>query len=148
MTSLKARALERRQPAYMIRRTQERGRFVAQIAMDGALALAIIICVVAFAASAEPAAAEREQTMSEVGRILVAEHCSGCHAIDKDGDSPVEAAPPLRELYERYSDPALVEAFEEGILTNHPAMPTFRFSHDELRAILSYLQSIQDLQTV
>lgn len=88
------------------------------------------------------------QPVAEAGRRLVAEHCSGCHSIDAEGDSPNPAAPPLRTLAYRYPDEALTKAFEDGLLTAHPQMPHFKFSQSELKAILAYLHSIQEMQGV
>jgi mono/diheme cytochrome c family protein len=52
-------------------------------------------------------------------------------------------APPFRTLSERYPVTALEEAFAEGILVGHPAMPEFRFEPHEIDAIIAYLQSVQ-----
>ncbi len=114
-----------------------------QIFLDVALAIAILLLVLiglnarAFAAGGGPV---------DAGRVIVSEHCSSCHAIGPAGQSPNAAAPPLRKLAERYPDAALTDALEKGLLDNHPAMPTFRFSHDELTAILAYLHSIQEVR--
>jgi mono/diheme cytochrome c family protein len=39
---------------------------------------------------------------------------------------------------------ALEEAFAEGILVGHPAMPQFRFTPAQIDDILAYLQSVQE----
>jgi hypothetical protein len=50
----------------------------------------------------------------------------------------------LRTLSQRYPVDQLEEAFAEGVLTGHPAMPEFRFSPTEVDALLAYIQSIQE----
>jgi mono/diheme cytochrome c family protein len=39
---------------------------------------------------------------------------------------------------------SLEEAFAEGISVGHPAMPQFAFAPDDVRALVAYLQSIQN----
>lgn len=96
--------------------------------------------------SVAAAALVQGQPLVEAGRRVVAEHCSGCHAIGSEGDSPLGAAPPLRELYARYPDETMTEAFKQGLINSHPSMPTFSFGPNELSAILAYLKSIQVVQ--
>jgi mono/diheme cytochrome c family protein len=69
-------------------------------------------------------------------------HCSGCHAIGKTGQSPLAEAPPFRTLHERYPIDDLAEAFAEGIVTGHPAMPEFRLDGDQIDNLLAYLKSL------
>jgi len=80
------------------------------------------------------------------GEVLVQRHCAGCHATGRT-PSRDAAAPPLRDLHRRYEPEMLAEALAEGILTGHPAMPSFRFGPDDVRAIIQYLNSIQSRQT-
>lgn len=77
------------------------------------------------------------------GEALVDRHCGRCHATGLTGKSPEPAAPPFRELHRRYDPDELAEALAEGLLTGHPMMPEFRFSPNDVRAIIDYLKSIQ-----
>lgn len=70
-------------------------------------------------------------------------HCSGCHAVGPAGTSPNTLAPPLREIGQRYPVEQLAEAFAEGIVTAHPAMPQFVLTPDQNRSLIAYLESIQ-----
>lgn len=92
------------------------------------------------AAMLSPASA---QDPAERGRSLVEEECAGCHAIGREGSSPLAAAPPFRTLGRRYPLTDLEEALAEGIVTAHPGMPQFAFEPDDIGAIIAYLQSIQ-----
>lgn len=83
----------------------------------------------------------------ELGRQLVTRNCGMCHAVGVRGDSPNRDAPPFRRLHERMDVEMLGEGLTTGILTQHPAMPEFRFSPHEVIGILRYLQSIQDQRT-
>lgn len=101
--------------------------------------LAALLCLLVTAASAFPA--ERDETNR--GKTLVTEHCSRCHAIGKEGDSPHPVAPAFRTLASRYPIDSLQEALAEGIVSGHPDMPIFVFSPQDVDAIILYLQSIQ-----
>jgi mono/diheme cytochrome c family protein len=93
-------------------------------------------------ALAGPAAAQ-DQAQRDHGAALTQRFCAGCHAIGRNGKSPNPAAPPFRELHRRYSIDNLAEALAEGMLVGHPAMPEFQFQPQDIRAIISYLKSIQ-----
>ena len=96
----------------------------------------LIVASAALATAAHGASPQR-------GAVLVAMHCGGCHATLKQGASPFAAAPPFRELGQRYPVEDLQEALAEGIVTAHPAMPQFRFSPDDVNDIIAYLKTIQ-----
>jgi len=78
------------------------------------------------------------------GRIFAERTCSGCHSIERTGDSPHPDALPFRRLSEHYPVRDLEEAFGEGIFVGHPDMPPFRLSPDEIEDLLDYLEAIQD----
>lgn len=78
-----------------------------------------------------------------MGAALARSRCSGCHAVERDGDSPMKAAPPLRSIGAMYPVSDLQEAFAEGLVTAHPAMPAFELEAQEIADLLAYLESIQ-----
>jgi mono/diheme cytochrome c family protein len=80
--------------------------------------------------------------VTERGRAIAQKQCARCHAIGRTGKSPMEPAPPFREIPKRYPVENLAEALAEGIMVGHPAMPEFRFDPPEIDALLSYLQSL------
>lgn len=77
------------------------------------------------------------------GHRLVAELCSGCHAVEATGESPLPEAPRFRDLHERYDVEMLSEALVEGIVTAHPEMPQFSFEPQQAEAIVAYLKSLE-----
>ena len=93
-----------------------------------------------------PAQVRAQEASVTRGELLVKRHCGGCHAAGRTGRSPQPAAPPLRELYQRYEPDMLAEALAEGLLTGHPAMPEFRFRTHDVRSIIRYLNAIQTRQ--
>jgi mono/diheme cytochrome c family protein len=80
----------------------------------------------------------------EAGRRLAELDCARCHEIGLEGESPNHNAPPLRRLAERYPGSLLTDAFPERMKNGHPAMPEFRFTDQEIGALLAYLLSIQE----
>ncbi len=122
-------------------------RTVAQTVMDAVFLLAIL-ALTAIALCARAYAADPAPTAVDLGRVIVASHCAGCHATGVTGDSPNGAAPPFRKLSERYPGSALKEAFDNGLIERHPGMPTFRFTREETAQITSYLLSIQEVRGV
>lgn len=118
----------------------------AQPDLMRSLALLIALAI-ALPAAAEPPAAVAEHPSAETrGRLLVQRNCGMCHAVGRAGPSPFAAAPPFRELGQRYKLDDLDEALAEGIITGHPAMPEFRFAPNEVNDIVHYLKSIQTRQ--
>lgn len=77
------------------------------------------------------------------GAAFAQAKCSGCHATGRSGESAMPTAPRLRDLGRRYPVEQLAEAFAEGVVTAHPAMPEFVLTQDENRDLIRYLQSIQ-----
>lgn len=84
-----------------------------------------------------------DEAISE-GKALAERRCARCHAIGADGDSPFAPAPPFRTFAEKWPIDSLAEAFAEGIVVGHPAMPEFQFDVDEIDVLLVYLESLQD----
>jgi cytochrome c len=76
------------------------------------------------------------------GKALLEANCSRCHSIDATGTSPLQQAPPLREVYLKYPIDQLEEGFAEGMGSRHRDMPQVQFSDDQVAAILIYLGSI------
>jgi mono/diheme cytochrome c family protein len=106
---------------------------------------AALLALVALGWSIGPAPAPRAQDGDELaqGRKLAEVHCSRCHAIGNEGTSPMEGAPPFRDLKLRYPVDDLAEALAEGIVTGHPQMPVFTFSTGEIDSLLTYLDSLE-----
>ena len=102
-----------------------------------------ILIVAAGAASGQTIPSQKEPTQIERGRQLLASNCSGCHAIGRAGVSPHSEAPPFRVLGQRYPIESLEEALGEGLVSGHPEMPEFRFTPDDVGAIIAYLTSVQ-----
>jgi cytochrome c len=88
-------------------------------------------------------ASSPKETGLERGRSLVEANCSSCHAVGDVGVSPAPEAPPFRRLSEAYRVSTLEEALTKGISTGHPPMPEFQFAPEDVRSIVTYLQSVQ-----
>jgi mono/diheme cytochrome c family protein len=77
------------------------------------------------------------------GRRLTGEACAVCHATTAVGPSPMAAATPFREIVLRYPLDQLEEAFGEGLVTGHPAMPEFVFRASEIDDLIAYLETLK-----
>jgi mono/diheme cytochrome c family protein len=73
------------------------------------------------------------------GKVLLQEKCGRCHAIEAVGESPLEKAPPMRDIYARFNPRELQAEFSEGKVSRHKEMPQIAFSDEDVHAILSYL---------
>jgi len=105
--------------------------------------LIVLLAFVCFAtACTTPTSPERSAIVR--GREIAQINCSSCHAVGRSGESPFPEAPPFRTLSRNYRVDSLAEALAEGISVGHPAMPEFQFAPDDVNALVSYLQSIQD----
>jgi len=93
---------------------------------------------------AAPPASEPAGLAVLPGQRLAAGLCAGCHAIGPSDRSAHPDAPPLRLLSQAYPVRDLEEALAEGIMTGHPDMPPFQLEPDDIDALLTYLESIQD----
>lgn len=113
--------------------------------MRAGLLLAALLLVTACSREAGSAAPEvaTAPTALEQGELLVLANCSGCHAVDTDGDSPHSEAPAFRTLSKRYPVAQIEEALVEGIVVGHPDMPEFRLTAEDARLVVDYLESIQ-----
>jgi len=88
------------------------------------------------------AAAGGDAPNPSAGRALAAAQCGACHAVGEAGASPVEAAPPLREIARRWPLDNLAEALAEGIVTGHAAMPETVLGPDQIDDFLAYLDAL------
>lgn len=97
------------------------------------------------AGSAPPPFAAETPTPAivERGRSLAVAKCQGCHATGRTGDSAFAAALPLREIANLYPPTELQEAFGEGVMTGHPAMPQFTFEPREINDLIAYLDTLR-----
>ncbi|HWM83463.1 MAG TPA: c-type cytochrome [Pseudolabrys sp.] len=89
-------------------------------------------------------AASAQMSPSEQRGFAIARaNCARCHAIDKVSPSPLQAAPPFRDLHLRYPVESLEEALGEGIVTGHPSMPEFKLEPDQIGGFIDFLKSLE-----
>ena len=77
-----------------------------------------------------------------LGRELAELNCATCHNIEKTGDSPFAAAPPFRTIPQKYDPTELEEAFVEGIVVGHPAMPEWEMTPGQAAALSAFIASL------
>ena len=98
---------------------------------------------VAAPAATEAAGLSPDMTAEQRGADYAQVKCSSCHSVGRTGDSPLATAPRFRNLGLRYPIEDLAEAFAEGIVTAHPAMPEFVMSPRENADMIAYLKNIR-----
>jgi mono/diheme cytochrome c family protein len=76
------------------------------------------------------------------GRAVLQDNCGRCHAIDSNGDSPMKAAPPMREVYSRFAPRELQAELSEGMVSHFKDMPQIDFTSEDVDAILTYLYQL------
>lgn len=96
--------------------------------------------MVALAVFALPAQAE--DALVAHGKALAQENCATCHAIGVSGSSPLRDAPPFRDLSANYQQDELEDAFNDGVVTEHPAMPDWQMTPEQAAAISRYIMSL------
>jgi len=101
------------------------------------------ILVLSLTVMAASASAQNLADMANGQRFLEA-NCARCHAIGRKGTSLHPDAPAFRTLSQNYPIANLEEALVEGLWTGHPDMPEFIFGPGQARAIITYIESIQD----
>lgn len=102
-------------------------------------------CMASAATVSDDAAAPPQDVVSgsaAAGRMLARSHCASCHAVEGPDASPMKAAPPFREIGAFYPADDLQEAFAEGVVTAHPAMPEFQFTPQQIADLIAYLDSV------
>jgi cytochrome c len=70
------------------------------------------------------------------GLSLAREHCAQCHAIDNTSESPLAAAPPLRELHLKHAVSDLQRPLTQG------PHRIFRFEPSQIEALMAYLKTL------
>jgi len=76
------------------------------------------------------------------GKAILEKHCGRCHALEATGVSPLQKAPPLRQVYLSFPIQELEAGLAEGMGSRHRDMPQIQFSAEQVSAILAYLGSI------
>jgi cytochrome c len=101
---------------------------------------AVVAAIVAFSPGALPAASS--SAAAARGKTILQSNCGRCHTVEATGKSPLEQAPPLRDVYSRYLPRDLQERFSEGLASRHKDMPQIQFSDEDVHAILTYLYAL------
>ena len=85
------------------------------------------------------ATSDAADSRSKRGKVVLQQNCGRCHAIEAVGESPLKEAPPMRDIYTRFSPRELQTELSEGMVCRHREMPQIDFSDEDVDAILAYL---------
>lgn len=117
---------------------------LAALVVSAAFALSACATGETSTTAASPPSLLSESARIARGRQIAVSNCSSCHAIGRSGESRHPMSPPFRYLSQNYRVNELEEAFAEGVLVGHPDMPEFTLSPEDIDALLSYIQSVQE----
>lgn len=91
---------------------------------------------------AGPTAFAASKANIQAGHALAKARCSQCHSVERQGNSPLPAAPPFRTLATHYPLDSLQEALAEGIDVGHQGMPSTPWKPSEINRFIAYLKTI------
>jgi mono/diheme cytochrome c family protein len=97
--------------------------------------------VLALLLLATPAAAA-DDTAVATGKALAQANCTICHAIGIDDKSPIQDAPPFRDIAVRFDLTDLEDSLNEGVATEHPLMPDWQMTPEQAHALASFIMSL------
>jgi mono/diheme cytochrome c family protein len=88
------------------------------------------------------AAAQSPAPEAARGLRILGEHCARCHTLSPSGPSPLQAAPPLREVYDRFAPRDLRAMLLQGMVSRHREMPQVELTPEDADAVLAALYSL------
>jgi mono/diheme cytochrome c family protein len=91
--------------------------------------------------SAANASLAQDATDVAEGKRLASINCAKCHALESAGASALAEAPPFRDIARNYDEGELEDAFNDGIVATHPAMPDWEMTPDQARELAVYIMS-------
>jgi len=80
------------------------------------------------------------------GGRLARENCATCHAVELDGASANPAAPPFRDLGERFPVDTIDEALLAQVRPKHPDMPAFEMTPKQANDLAAYIAWLQPVE--
>ena len=101
--------------------------------MKRLLLLGLVLCA---------APAQADDALVPHGKALAEKNCATCHAVGVSGTSPLQDAPPFRDIAANYDEGELEDAFNDGVVTQHPAMPDWQMTPEQAAALASYIMSL------
>jgi mono/diheme cytochrome c family protein len=96
--------------------------------------------VLALLLLATPAAAD--DAAIALGKALAQKNCTTCHAIGTNDKSPIDDAPPFRDIALGYDLMDLEDSLNEGVATEHPLMPDWQMTPEQAHALASFVMSL------
>lgn len=101
-----------------------------------------LVALCMLAASTPALGQESDDTLLAKGQRLAEANCAICHAISATGNSPLVIAPAFRDIAVNYDFADLEDAFNEGVATEHPAMPDWQMTPEQAEALAAYIMSL------
>jgi mono/diheme cytochrome c family protein len=116
---------------------------VTNTGMFGRLPSPLLVAVAGCLLLTAPALCQTQTGLQQRGEVIARGMCSGCHGVEKTGDSPHPAAPRFRSLDNQTDLSKLAQRIREGLWSGHEDMPMYRFNREDADAVVAYMRSIQ-----
>ena len=104
---------------------------------------AVLAASMCFSVTAVPSISQAQTPLQQRGEVISRGMCAGCHAVGKEGESPLPAAPRFRSLDNQTDLSKMAERMRDGLWSGHVDMPMFRFNREDADAVVAYMRSIQ-----
>ncbi|MDX2201442.1 MAG: cytochrome c [Hyphomicrobiaceae bacterium] len=88
------------------------------------------------------AQAQEPAASADRGARILADGCGRCHSLAPTGASPLPAAPPFRDVYDRFAPLDLRAMLRQGMVSRHREMPQMQMSDEESDAVMAFLYAL------
>lgn len=105
-------------------------------------ALPLTALLLALLPTAAHVAAQTPSPEAARGLRILDEHCTRCHTFSGSGPSPLPAAPPFREVYDRFAPRDLRAMLLQGMVSRHREMPQVELTPEDADAVLAALYTL------
>lgn len=102
----------------------------------------IAMLVIAMAASTAAAADDDRRESAFRGKRIAEANCAACHAVAQFDASPLEAAPPLREIGRAIPPERLRQLLRGAVFADHAVMPDFEPDRQQADDLAAYMRDI------
>lgn len=104
------------------------------------IAALLVVSLLAWPGATAPARAQ--PSPPDRGAAVLNDKCGRCHTLARTGPSPLPAAPPFRDVYERFAPRDLRAMLLQGMVSRHREMPQVELTEQDADAVLAFLHAL------
>lgn len=83
-----------------------------------------------------------QSSPTERGAGILNDKCGRCHTLARSGPSPLPAAPPFRDVYDRFAPRDLRAMLLQGMVSRHREMPQVELTEQDADAVMAFLYDL------